>query len=135
MLFRPMVHGVPAQVLGVRAVGMASSHGDEDGGDVTASGGEDTGDLVRRRAGKLHRYGPSGFRRIVFGQLDFGVACLDHPPETVTPWHSRFTEYLVHATDVGPQRRVRVGRVLENRLDTNELAHRSEEHTSELQSL
>src|SRR5262245_56176220 len=58
-----------------------------------------------------------------FGQLDFGVARLDHPPEAVTPRHFRVPEYLMHAADVRPQRRMRVGRVLENRLDTDEFAH------------
>ena len=46
MLFRAVVEGVPAQVFGVESLGVSGRHGDEQGGDVTAAGGEDRRDLV-----------------------------------------------------------------------------------------
>jgi len=60
MLFRAVIQGVPAQVFGVRTVGMAPRHRDEQGGDIAATRGENFGDLVRRRAGQFHvNYSPS----------------------------------------------------------------------------
>ena len=115
MLLGPVVEGVPAQVLGVSALGMTPGHGDEQGADLAAAGSEDTVDLVGRGTGKRH-CGPSGMR-------DFGMACLDHAPEALSPGHFRPAEYLVHARHVRPQRCVRFGCVLEDRLDADELAH------------
>ena len=57
------------------------------------------------------------------GQLDFGMTGGDHPPKALAPRHFRRAENLVHVSHIGPQRRVRVGGVLEDRLDADELTH------------
>ena len=64
---------------------------------------------------------PSLAAALFVGQNEVGVAGLDHPAEAVAPVDLGAAEDLVHVGDVGPQRRVRVGRVLEDRLDADEL--------------
>jgi hypothetical protein len=50
MLFWPVIQRVPTQVFRVGTVGMTPCHGDEQGGDVAAAGGEHIGEFVGRGA-------------------------------------------------------------------------------------
>ena len=115
MLLGPVVEGVPAQVFGVAPFGVAPRHGHEQGADLASTGSEHTVDFVGRGSWKC-QLGPPV-------RVDFGVAGGDHPPKALAPGHFRAAEDLVHVGHVGPQRRVCIGGVLEDRLDADQLTH------------
>src|SRR5690242_13082118 len=51
------------------------------------------------------------------------MASLDHPTETLAPRYPSATKHLVHVSDIGPERRVRLWRVFEGGFDPDQLAH------------